>query len=241
MSTTDTRTEADAGRSDAAAPPPRNRPIGKSPATIAWLMLVPAGVLLVTFLIIPIILTFILAFTNARLISPQPATFVGVDNFVRLFSDETFWASLRNTVDLRRGDRARTVGRRARAGGAGQHEDPRRQLLPHDLLPARGHLHRGGLHAVAVHVPARRSDQLRAGPLQHPRPGLAGQPEDRPVRHHRVVHLAGVRHAHGHLAVRTANHSRRAVRGRRDRRRQQVAAVRPRHLAGPATRRRCSS
>ena len=96
MSTT--HTEAAPVAATHAAPPPRNRPIGKSPATIAWLMLVPAGVLLITFLIIPIILTFILAFTNARLISPQPATFIGVDNFVRLFSDETFWASLRNTV-----------------------------------------------------------------------------------------------------------------------------------------------
>jgi multiple sugar transport system permease protein len=93
-----TNTEAAPVAATHPAPPPRSRPIGKSPATIAWLMLVPAGVLLITFLIIPIILTFILAFTNARLISPQPATFVGVDNFVRLFSDETFWASLRNTV-----------------------------------------------------------------------------------------------------------------------------------------------
>lgn len=96
MSITDT--EATPVAATHAAPPPRSRPIGRSPATIAWLMLVPAGVLLITFLIIPIILTFILAFTNARLISPQPAAFVGVDNFVRLFSDETFWASLRNTV-----------------------------------------------------------------------------------------------------------------------------------------------
>lgn len=96
MSTIDTEPTPIAAT--APAPPSRNRPIGKSPATVAWLMLVPAGVLLITFLIIPIILTFILAFTNARLISPQPASFIGVDNFVRLFSDETFWASLRNTV-----------------------------------------------------------------------------------------------------------------------------------------------
>ena len=96
MSTTDT--ERTPVAATVPAPSPRSRPIGKSPATVAWLMLVPAGVLLITFLIIPIILTFILAFTNARLISPQPATFVGVDNFVRLFDDETFWASLRNTV-----------------------------------------------------------------------------------------------------------------------------------------------
>ncbi len=74
------------------------RRTARRPATVAWLMLVPAGVLLITFLIIPIILTFVLAFSNARLISPQPAHFIGLDNFTRLFSDETFWHSLRNTV-----------------------------------------------------------------------------------------------------------------------------------------------
>jgi multiple sugar transport system permease protein len=61
-------------------------------------MLLPALVLILVFLIVPIVLTFILAFTNARLISPEPARFIGVDNFVRLFGSDTFWASLRNTV-----------------------------------------------------------------------------------------------------------------------------------------------
>ena len=71
---------------------------GRHPTTTAILMLLPAAVLMLTFLIIPIILTFILAFTNARLISPQPARFIGFDNFTRLFGSDTFWASLRNTV-----------------------------------------------------------------------------------------------------------------------------------------------
>ena len=61
-------------------------------------MLIPAAALMITFLIIPIMLTFGLAFTNARLISPVPARFVGLDNFVRLFSNDTFWKSLLNTV-----------------------------------------------------------------------------------------------------------------------------------------------
>jgi multiple sugar transport system permease protein len=61
-------------------------------------MLLPAGVLMITFLIIPIGLTFVLAFTNARLISPEPAHFIGFDNFTRLFGNDTFWKSLRNTV-----------------------------------------------------------------------------------------------------------------------------------------------
>src|SRR6476469_7145224 len=66
----------------------------RSSTTTALLMLLPAAVLLITFLLIPIGLTF----TNARLISPRPAEFIGTDNFVRLFQDETFWASLRNTI-----------------------------------------------------------------------------------------------------------------------------------------------
>lgn len=84
----------------AARPPGRRttNPSGRKPATVALLMLLPAAVLMITFLVIPIILTFILAFTNARLISPTPAQFTGVDNFVRLFDDATFWKSLRNTV-----------------------------------------------------------------------------------------------------------------------------------------------
>jgi multiple sugar transport system permease protein len=61
-------------------------------------MLAPAAVLMVTFLIIPILLTFGLSFTNARLISPVPAKFIGVDNFTRLFQNATFWKSLLNTV-----------------------------------------------------------------------------------------------------------------------------------------------
>jgi multiple sugar transport system permease protein len=76
----------------------RARSASRKPGTVAVLMLLPAAVLIVTFLLVPIGLTFILAFTNARLISPEPAHFVGADNFVNLFTDATFWASLRNTI-----------------------------------------------------------------------------------------------------------------------------------------------
>ncbi|UUZ57801.1 carbohydrate ABC transporter permease [Nocardioides sp. B-3] len=43
-------------------------------------------------------LCFTLAFTNARLISPEPMRFTGLDNFERLFADPLFWKSLRNTA-----------------------------------------------------------------------------------------------------------------------------------------------
>lgn len=63
-----------------------------------WFMLSPAVVLLVLFILVPAVLSFGLAFTNARLISPHPATFVGFDNFARLFTDETFYRSLINVA-----------------------------------------------------------------------------------------------------------------------------------------------
>lgn len=65
--------------------------------TGAWLV-APACVLLLVFILIPIALTFALAFTNARLISPTGPSFIGLDNFTRLFNDPVFWKSLRNTV-----------------------------------------------------------------------------------------------------------------------------------------------
>ncbi|MBX9245034.1 sugar ABC transporter permease [Actinotalea ferrariae] len=61
-------------------------------------MVAPASFLLLMFLIIPVLLAFGLSFTNARLISPNPPRFVGIDNFVRAFtSDPTFVRSLVNT------------------------------------------------------------------------------------------------------------------------------------------------
>ncbi|WP_395727684.1 carbohydrate ABC transporter permease [Nakamurella sp.] len=63
----------------------------------AW-MVTPAVALLLVFIIIPIVLTFALAFTNAKLISPTGPQFVGIDNFTRLFGDALFWKSLRNTL-----------------------------------------------------------------------------------------------------------------------------------------------
>ncbi|MBO3724256.1 sugar ABC transporter permease [Actinomyces bowdenii] len=68
-------------------------------ARMAWLMSSPALLLLLLFMGIPILLTFALSFTNVRLVSPNPPSFVGLDNFVRAFSqDPTFIRSLTNTL-----------------------------------------------------------------------------------------------------------------------------------------------
>ena len=61
------------------------------------LMVSPSVVLLIVFFFIPVGLAFLLAFTNARLISPS-ISFTGLDNFSRLAEDPLFWKSLRNTL-----------------------------------------------------------------------------------------------------------------------------------------------
>jgi multiple sugar transport system permease protein len=61
-------------------------------------MVSPAVLLLLIFFFVPVALAFGLAFTNARLISPRPAEFVGTHNFITLFGDVLFWKSLRNTA-----------------------------------------------------------------------------------------------------------------------------------------------
>ena len=78
----------------------RSRPMRKTDrreALAGALMVSPSVVLLVLFFFIPVLLAFLLAFTNARLISPS-ISFAGLDNFTRLAQDPLFWKSLRNTL-----------------------------------------------------------------------------------------------------------------------------------------------
>ena len=72
-------------------------PTKRTEARNGALMVSPAVVLLLVFFLVPVLLCFILAFTNARLVSPEPTRFIGLDNFSRLFQDPLFWKSLRNT------------------------------------------------------------------------------------------------------------------------------------------------
>ena len=72
-------------------------PTKRTEARNGALMVSPAVVLLLVFFLVPVLLCFLLAFTNARLVSPEPTRFIGLDNFSRLFQDPLFWKSLRNT------------------------------------------------------------------------------------------------------------------------------------------------
>ena len=79
--------------------PGRRSAASRKEARTAWLMSSPALLLLALFLGIPILLTFVLSFTNIRLVSPNPPRFVGLNNFVRAFAhDPPFVRSLTNTA-----------------------------------------------------------------------------------------------------------------------------------------------
>ncbi|HWQ15873.1 MAG TPA: sugar ABC transporter permease [Roseiflexaceae bacterium] len=55
-------------------------------AFVGVMMAGPALILLLAFLIVPFVMAFGLAFTNQRLISPNPTEFVGTRNFARLLT-----------------------------------------------------------------------------------------------------------------------------------------------------------
>lgn len=65
--------------------------------TAAWLFLAPALILLILFLAIPVIMSFTLGFTNARMGSMASPEIIGFSNFMRALRDDpTFWDALRN-------------------------------------------------------------------------------------------------------------------------------------------------
>jgi multiple sugar transport system permease protein len=73
-------------------------PRGRAEQRSAWAMAAPALIGLFLFLGIPALLALGLSFTNARLISPEGPSFVGVDNYARAFTnDPSFVRSLLNT------------------------------------------------------------------------------------------------------------------------------------------------
>lgn len=69
----------------------------KSEIKAAYLFVIPALVLLVAFLVVPALSTVRYAFTNYNIMRPDRIKFVGFDNFVKLFTDESFWQAVKNT------------------------------------------------------------------------------------------------------------------------------------------------
>ncbi len=64
----------------------------------AWLFILPAGILLILFIVVPFVLAIVFSFTNQRLISPLATRFVGLDNYIDQLTDGLFWQSLWNNA-----------------------------------------------------------------------------------------------------------------------------------------------
>ena len=73
----------------------KRRP-GTQPAGFA--LALPALLGLLGFVALPFLLAVGLSFTNLRLGSPLPVEFVGLEQFRRVFADETFLRALRNNA-----------------------------------------------------------------------------------------------------------------------------------------------
>jgi multiple sugar transport system permease protein/raffinose/stachyose/melibiose transport system permease protein len=96
--TTTTATTTGAGTKGFRRAGRASTPGGRAEQRSAWAMAAPALIGLFLFLGIPALLALGLSFTNARLISPEGPSFVGVDNYARAFTnDPSFVRSLLNT------------------------------------------------------------------------------------------------------------------------------------------------
>jgi len=62
-------------------------------------LILPALLIMALFTVYPLLDGLRMAFTNTHLLK-ETVRFVGLTNFVRLLSDETFWISLRHSVEL---------------------------------------------------------------------------------------------------------------------------------------------
>lgn len=64
-------------------------------AMVAWIFLLPSLIGFIAFYVVPAVRAVTISFTNWDMLTP--ATFVGFDNYVRLFKDPDFWNALKVT------------------------------------------------------------------------------------------------------------------------------------------------
>ncbi|GAA2651206.1 sugar ABC transporter permease [Streptomyces vastus] len=70
-------------------------------ARAAWMLAAPFLALFATFMLLPLVWSLLMSLTDtssADLRTPLNVSFIGFDNYVRLFQDEQFFTALRNTA-----------------------------------------------------------------------------------------------------------------------------------------------
>ena len=74
------------------------RTLWRDESRAGWLFSAPGIILLLVFLTVPFALAIAMSFTNQRLISPLPLSFVGLDNYTDTLSDPEFLRALTNNA-----------------------------------------------------------------------------------------------------------------------------------------------
>ncbi len=72
----------------------------RAPRKAGSLLVTPAVLVLLAWMIVPLVMTLWFSFQYYNLINPETAGFAGVDNYQFLVTDPDFWVSLRNTMVL---------------------------------------------------------------------------------------------------------------------------------------------
>ena len=91
----DARTQAPA----AALPTPRvSSDLVRRQTRLAWMLLAPVLLVVALVALVPLLQTFYLSFTDARLASARPTQFIGLRNYADMLTDLNFLNSIRVTV-----------------------------------------------------------------------------------------------------------------------------------------------
>ena len=78
---------------------PKKSPGGRGDAFSALLFLSPTLVIFTTFILFPVFFSFYLSFQHWNMFSADQS-FVGLENYIRLFQSPEFWQVLKNTLVL---------------------------------------------------------------------------------------------------------------------------------------------
>ncbi|MGH2535231.1 MAG: carbohydrate ABC transporter permease [Thermomicrobiales bacterium] len=75
----------------------RRNPIVVEDRIAGWVFIAPAMILFMTFLFGPVLFAFFISLHHWELVRPE-RTFVGLDNYADILSDDDFWIAFRNTT-----------------------------------------------------------------------------------------------------------------------------------------------
>ena len=79
-------------------PLPKRLTLRQQDARIGWLLVAPSLLVILAVTLWPIVYTFILSFFNAPAGVDQTRTFVGLDNYIQMLGDQTFWDTIGRTL-----------------------------------------------------------------------------------------------------------------------------------------------